>query len=154
MGQRLSESRDAAGRTTIELQDEPPKVLLLCCVLSLAPFLVYGWAALYFTLAMLFVFGSLSTWFTVARRRMRVTVDVAARTLAVESGPKPRVLALDEVRAARIAGGEGRPGNQRVELVLRSGETLPLYVGLGGFREADCRSLADRVQGLLPLSQS
>ncbi len=149
MGQSFSERRDAEGRTTIELQDEPPKLLLVCCLLSLAPFLVYGWAALYFTLAMLFVFGSLSTWFTIARRRMRVTVDATARTLAVESGPKLRVVALDELQSARVAGGEGRPGNQRVELVLRSGDVLPLYVGLGGFRADDCEKLAQRINAAL-----
>ena len=149
MGQSFSETPAAQERVTIELQDELPMALLGCCLLSVAPVLIYGLPALYFTLAMLLVFGSLSTWFTIARRRMRVTVDAAARTLAVESGPKPRVLSLDDVQAARVAGGEGRPGNQRVELVLRSGDVLPLYVGLGGFRADDCEKLAGRINAAL-----
>jgi hypothetical protein len=132
---------------TIELQDDPPVALLVCSLLSIAPLFVYGEAAIWFSGAMLLVFGSLSAWFTFARRRMRVTLDRAAGTLALESGPKQRVLALGEVAGARVAA--AGPKAHRVELVLRSGEALPLYIGLGGFRAEDCERLAGRINALL-----
>jgi len=146
MSQTIAETRDAQGRTTLELHDELPKLLLVCCALSVLPLVFFGWAALLFVLALLLVFGSLSTWFLVARRRMRVTVDTAAGTLAVETGPRQKVLALDEVLRAQVgAATQGRSPQYRVEIALRSGEVLPLYAGLGGFRTEDCQSFADRI---------
>jgi len=140
MGQSYAESRDARGRTTMELHDDLPVILMVCCVLAVTPLFFFGWAALLFVIALVLVFGSLSGWFLYARRRMRVTVDAGARTLAVESGPKPRVLAFGELQRAQLG-----PAQNRVELALRSGEVLPLYAGFGGFRAADCQRLADRI---------
>jgi len=140
MGQSYAETRDARGRTTIELHDDLPVILMVLCALSVVPLFFFGWAALLFVLANVLVFGSLSGWFLYARRRMRVTVDAAARALAVESGPKPRVIAFSDFLHAQL--GSAR---NRVELVLLSGEVLPLLTGFGGFSPEDCQRLADRI---------
>jgi len=140
MGQSYAETRDAQGRTTIELHDDLPVILLVLCAASVLPLFFFGWAALLFVLANVIVFGSLSGWFLYARRRMRVTVDAAARTLAVESGPRPRVLAFGDLAQAQLGAKQNR-----VELALRSGEVLPLYAGAGGFSAQDCRRLAERI---------
>jgi hypothetical protein len=150
MGQSYSEERDAQGRATLELHDDLPVILLVCCALSVVPLFFFGWEAVLFVAANVLVFGSLSTWFLFARRRMRVTVDAAARTLAVESGPHPRVLAFDEILGARLgAAARSRTPLHRVEIALRSGGVLPLYAGLGGFRAEGCERLADRINAAL-----
>lgn len=150
MGQSISETRDAQGRTTIELHDDLPALLLVCCALSMVPLFFFGWASLLFVLANVLVFGSLSGWFMYARRRMRVTIDAAARTLAAESGPKPGVLAFGDIERVRLgAAGQGRTPLHRVEIALRSGEVLPLFAGLGGFRLEDCQRMVDRINAAL-----
>jgi len=151
---KMRETRDATGRTTIELRDDPPKLLLACCALSVAPLFFFGWEALLFVLANLLVFGSLAGWFQYARRRMRVSLDAEARTLAVESGPRPRVLAFGDVLRARAGPVQDRggPAQNRVELLLRAGDVLPLYAGIGGFGAEDCRRMAERINAGLGLS--
>jgi hypothetical protein len=147
MGQSYSETSDAEGRITLELHDDLPLVLFALCAAGVAPAFFFGEAALWFALANLMVFGSLSAWFTFARRQMRVTIDRAAATLALESGPKQRVLALGEVASARVTG--AGPKAHRVELVLQSGEVLPLYAGLGGFPAEGCEHLARRIREIV-----
>jgi len=151
MGQSIAETRDAEGRTTLELHDDLPVLLLACCALCVLPVVVFGWAALLFVLALLLVFGSLSTWFLVSRRRMRVSIDGVAKTLAVESGRQQKVIPFGDIQRVQVsAAAQGRGQKQhRVEIALRSGEVLPLYVGLGGFRAGDCQRLADRINSYL-----
>jgi len=146
MSQSIAEVRDEQGRTTLELHDDLPKLLLACCALSVLPLVFFGWAALLFVLALLLVFGSLSSWFLVARRRMRVSIDAEAKTLSVESGRQRKVIPFGDIQRAQVsAASQGRSPQHRVEIALRSGEGAPLFTGLGGFRAEDCQRLAERI---------
>jgi len=159
MKQAYRESTDIRGRKVIVLEDDLSMALIVCGALGFAPLLLVGSVPVPLVLANLMVFGSLSAWFRYSRRRMRVMIDPAARTLAFGSRLRVRVLAISEVVRAQLnsvylASMPGHPGGprrqaHRVDLVLASGEVLPLMSGFAPFNVEDCHKLVERINQAL-----
>lgn len=159
MSSSYGESIDGRGRTVIVLENDLSTALMVCGALGFAPLFLFGWESAPFVLANLMIFGALAAWFRFTRRRMRVMIDPAGRTIAFGSRMRARELAFRDVARAQLnsqhaAGTPGLPGGERrpahrVDLVLASGEVLPLMQGYAAFSVDDCQRMVDRINRAL-----
>jgi hypothetical protein len=161
MSRSYAESQDARGRKVFELKDEGPAgMLLLFAVLGIAPLFFFGWQAWPLAVADVLIFGSLAAWYRYAPPEgMRVTIDPESRTVSIGSGGKGRTFALGDVLRAQLnseylASTPQHPGGprreaHRVDLVLRSGEVVPLMRGFKTFDVEDCHRLVAGVNRAL-----
>ena len=155
MSNSYKESIDGRGRTVIVLEKDLSTVLLVCGALGFAPLFLFGWESAPFVLANMMIFGALAAWLRFTRRRMRVMIDPAGRTIAFGSRVRAREFAFGDVVRAELSsqpvaglpgdsGGERRPAH-RVDLVLREGGVAPLMQGYARFSADDCRRMVDRI---------
>lgn len=159
MNQTYKESIDGRGRTVIVLEDDLSTALLVCGALGFAPLFLFGWESAPFVLANMMIFGALAAWLRFTRRRMRVMIDPAGRTIAFGSRVRAREFAFGDVARAQLssraaAGLPADPGRAqrqayRVELVLREGENVPLMQGFATFKGDDCQRIVDRINQVL-----
>jgi len=158
MGQSYAESKDAGGRTVVAMVDDKSGMMLLLCALGVTPLLLFGWDAWPLVLAQLVVFGSLAAWYKFAPPGgMRVTLDPAARTLAL--GGNGRTFAFGDLVRAQLNStyvthtphhpGGTRRQVHRVDLVLRDGAVVPLMNGFGQFDVEDCHRMVKRINAAL-----
>lgn len=155
MNQTYKESIDGRGRTVIVLEDDLSTALLVCGALGFAPLFLFGWESAPFVLANLMIFGALAAWYRFTRRRVRVMIDPAGRTIAFGNRLRAREYAFGDVLRAQLsarpaAGSPGQPGGERreahrLDLVLRTGEEVPLMQGLVPFKAEACRRLVERI---------
>ncbi len=159
MSQIYRESIDGRGRTVIVLENDLSTVLMVCGALGFAPLFLFGWESAPFVLANLMIFGALAGWFRYTRRRMRVMIDPEERTIAFGSRVRAREFAFGDVVRAQLnsqhaagmpghSGGEQRQAH-RVDLVLASGEVVPLMQGYAAFSADECQRMVERINRAL-----
>lgn len=153
------EARDPAGRTVIALSDSGAGVFWILGFFAVAPLFMFGSSVASLTL-LVAVEGVVFVIFVIAyvlsRRAMNVTIDPAAKTLAIGTGGSAKVLAWTELRHAQLNSVQKRRPRygsayemHRVDVVLRTGEALPLMKGHGGFSKDDCLKLVARINAAL-----
>ena len=158
MEEGLTETRDAQGRTVIDLVGERWPVLGLLALFALvgaAELLIEDMSDL-----RPFVFGAavvavLAVFTFAPLRRLRVTLDRQRSVILVDDGRRRTSVAMAEVKQAQlfsrvdenadVAGAQ----EHRVDLALRSGEVLPLMKHFGQFNVEDCQRLVKQINAFL-----
>lgn len=145
--------REAGGQVVLELDDSAPGVLwllgiilLVWAVASLSAAAIMGGVLVFVVIVFLYV---------MTRNRMRVVIDAPRGMILVNA----RKLPMTEVTRAQLnsqyVAGRGAMTSidkaevHRVDLVLRSGEVLPLSKGFGQFSLEDCHRAIKRINAAL-----
>lgn len=142
-----TETTDSSGLTVVELNDQSPWVFGVALLAGGAAMFEYGLSVKTFLFGVLAVIGAFAVY-VFSRKTMRIVIDAPRRALRLGE----RAIPFDQIVRAELAAEEierespsdARSANYRVDVVLRSGDRVPIS-GFGEFNGTDWYRLIELI---------